>query len=88
MIKKKFPPLRPKQFITTQPKEQPQYKTSQSNILYADMIKSHINHQNTNPKVSTNKSDDISELKNMMKSLIEQMCTMLNLLTTIVMKMN
>lgn len=53
------------------------------NISFADQLKS----SHKPEEKSLTQSNDIKELKDMMKQLMQQMSTMLNLLTTVVSKM-
>lgn len=83
--KNKFPPLREKVILDgqqTQTAELGQPSTSAPSTSYANAVRNGITHQ----EHQSSKSDDLGELKMMMKSLMEQMSTMLNLLTSIVSK--
>jgi hypothetical protein len=87
--KKTYPPLRLKQY--NPPAQIKQTLYTQTGVTYAQITKQnsyaatnieqdqHINQ----PFQQTN---DIQDLKNMMKTLFEQMGTMLNLLTTVLTK--
>lgn len=89
---KSFPSLRQKQ-------NTPNLQTSQSahvrpNVSYAQAAREKsqqaqfLNNVQQSHTTGTQQSNDMLELKQMMKGLMEQMGTMLNLLTTLVSKMN
>lgn len=94
---KKYPALRKKQptYITTQSSQNPGLGSArQPNISYAEIARGksqQVQFENNLAQSQLNtpqETNDICELKQMMKSLMEQMGTMLNLLTTLVLKMN
>lgn len=82
-----YPPLRSKQLgVTVQNLTQ----QAQPNLTHAQVVRGNfpIIPNNTFQPQPNNPSDDISELKKLMKGLMEQMGTILNLLTTLVTKTN
>lgn len=88
---KKYPPLRPKQIInqtttTALPAKQTgtYAQAARENLQPIQSTNNVMEPRNTVP----NHSNDIQELKGMMKALMEQMGIMLNLLTTLVSKMS
>lgn len=90
LLKKKFPPLRTRQ-------QQPVTRvnianTVQPNISYAQMAHNNLQEpsgmQIPQNQIFQNSQTDMGELKNMLKNLMEQMSTMLNLLTTVVAKIS
>lgn len=94
---KKFPALRKKQMeLTNEPKRYETYKV-QPGISYAQIAREQsqqvqFENNRLQPMVQSlphlpQQSNDMLELKSMMKGLMEQMGTMLNLLTTLVSKM-
>lgn len=85
--KAKFPPLREKATSTdwqNQASANPQVPHTVPSTSYADAVRNGNQPQVTQPT----SSNDFEELKSMLKSLMEQMSTMLNLLTAIVSKTN
>lgn len=83
--KSKFPPLREKTTATgsqIRPPATSQAPPVTSSTSYADAVRNGDQSQVTQPTPS----NDFGELKSMLKSLMEQMSTMLNLLTAIVSK--
>lgn len=85
---KKFPLLRKKEIVAPKLITNPNFV--QPGISYAQMAKENqedINKNSQSQLQNTQQPNDIIELKNMMKDLMQQMGTMLNLLTTIVSKM-
>lgn len=87
--KKKYPPLRQKPNTTMQRREQ----TDQPGTSYAQICKGQQqefagnNTQPVNIQQYLPATNDMAELKHMMKGLMEQMGTMLNLLTTVISKL-
>lgn len=91
---KKFPALRKKQFV--QPKSSEDntfnFQKVQPGISYAQMAREQsqqiqLENLSQHQPNSLKQSNDMLELKSMMKGLMEQMGTMLNLLTTLVSKL-
>lgn len=90
----KFPPLRERSSANTIPQTNlPSSSIRNPEVSYAEMAKTQsqqlqaTNINNPVPQEVTQQSNDISELKQMMKGLMEQMGTMLNLLTTVISKL-
>lgn len=88
--KKKFPPLRNK---SSQPNHATPFRQTQPGISYAQMAREksqQVQFANnvTQPQLPMmpQQSNDMFELKQMMKGLMEQMGTMLNLLTAVIAK--
>lgn len=84
---KKFPVLRSKKPASDVPMPT---QFVRSNISYADIARGkseQTQHENNLNQQIPNQQSDMLELKQMMKGLMEQMGTMLNLLTTLVAKM-
>lgn len=88
---KKFPHLRNKQSQKNPPGfAQPSYQLRQPNLSYAQVVSDKqepLLFASQNGQVSHNQSDDICELKNMMKDMMKQIIPLVNLLTTLVSKM-
>lgn len=94
LIKAKFPALRPKVLPVSQQTQVSAPAPSSSDMTYAQALRS----SNTNapeqasagmqPDPINQSQNDIQELKEMMKTLIQQMSTMLNVLTTLVSKIS
>jgi hypothetical protein len=79
-LKQYTPPAQIKQTLHTQPGVTYAQITKQNSYAATNIEQDqHINH-------SHQQTSDIQDLKNMMKSLFEQMGTMLNLLTTVLTK--
>lgn len=74
LLRKKYPPLRPKKQTAVQ-----EVRTVQPELSYAQVT--------NGPQQHAAPSNDIAELKAMMKTLTEQISTMLNLLTSVVAKL-
>lgn len=91
---KRYPPLRNKNGNSQQNTQLPSQHSSsvKPGFSYAQATREESQQQqflnNLNQPQNSQPSSDIGELKQMMKSLMEQMGTMLNLLTTLVTKMN
>lgn len=94
--KKKFPPLRERQASTNEPINSRFIRETQPEISYAQMARDRSQQQQQQQSENNNinlqqiisqQSNDMLELKKMLKGLMEQMGTMLNLLTTVVTKM-
>lgn len=76
-----FPKLRERNYVNKNLDPQ----TVQPGITYAQSL--NLNNQqpnNTNPLILQQPNNDIAELKSMMKDLISQMGTMMNLITTLI----
>lgn len=85
--RQKFPALRKKEVPTSTIPVTQQFTSRKS---YAQVVKS-INSNTPEealPQVPTANHDDMSELKQMMKTIMEQMGSMLNLLTTLISKLS
>ena len=85
---KKHPSLRPKTYTT--PTQIPQYQQVQPAITYSQILRNSTNNATTTQTLATNsqhESNDIHELKQMMKNLFMQMGTLLSLLTTVLSKL-
>ena len=82
---KKYPTLRSRQPVQTQ--NIPADKSSQvhAGVSYAQAVKEDSQQSKSEPK-QNNSKNDLSELKSMMKSLMEQMGTMISLLSVLVTK--
>ncbi|XP_037942832.1 uncharacterized protein LOC119675697 [Teleopsis dalmanni] len=78
--KKAFPALRRK--ITTDTERQQNTKLNVTSQTYANVVKS--NNINTQEHVNSAQQNDFPELKSMLKTVMEQMSSMLNLLTAFV----
>lgn len=92
-----FPPLRKKQTTTTTHGSNPETSMYQPGISYAQkaMVVPHFEHPSRNhqpnnyqqpPNSTTLQTNDILELKDMIKNLVEKMDSMLNILTALVAK--
>lgn len=85
--KSKFPALRKKVNSPFEPapvsqqREPVNQQFRREGISYAEQLR-----QQSNEELNNNNSSDFSELKNMITGLVQQMSTMLNLLTTLVKK--
>jgi hypothetical protein len=89
LLKKKYPPLRPKQYVNKANLQQ--QSTVRPNISNAQTLKNPQQEplsesQPNNIVAPTPTASELSELKNMMKTLMEQTGTLLNLLTTVISK--
>jgi len=85
--RKKEIPLKSSQSLQTTPARE-QIKTTKNGTTYAQAINNETQQNTAQPSTAqpAQQANDINELKVMIKGLIEQMSTMLNLLTTLVTK--